>query len=433
MSTKNGIDSDWRTAESSGDAFTFPAAMPTSSAVVETVPEGIALVGAPSAWQYSTGASTRVLIIDTGYDRGHPDLPNTPLVNCLHGQYGGCDDGLPRPHGTSMTGAIMARQDGAGLVGMAPGVTSLNTFHWGACNSADGNCDTGEVISAVNWAANSLGALGVINFSLIKDSNSGALAAAIATAYNAGHLMVAGMGNTGSEAVRWPAAYSEVVAVGAVNPDKTFPNPNVDFCQPTLPGPTFGSHIDLVGPWKIGEVVAPGGGFYTNRCGGTSGATAIVSGLAAMIRSRNPTWPHWKVYLQMQNTAEDVHTVGWDPQTGFGLIRAPLAVGLIPPAIVGTIVSSKPRLTWSAVPLATDYVVYSKITPTICPNFQVIGSTAGTLYTDQSIQVGSLIGYDVPMPAYTAVSYQIFARSNGILSQASRVATYATNLANPPC
>ena len=144
-------------------------------------------------------------------------------------------------------------------------------------------------------------------------------------------------------------------------------------------------------------------------------AAATVSGVAALIRARNPAWTQYQVFQQLVATAEDVHTPGWDAQTGWGLVRAPLAVAFAPPR--------EPRLTWSTVPFAIDYVVYSKITPTICPVFQQIGSPTATSYTDQSIQVTS----------YTAVSYEVYARSNGISSLPGRTATYKTTLTSPPC
>ena len=159
-----------------------------------------------------------------------------------------------------------------------------------------------------------------------------------------------------------------------------------------------------------------------------------MSGLALLVRARNPTWPNWKVFVQLTSTtAEDVYTPGWDPHTGYGLVRGSLAVGLTPPAVAASTISGKPKLTWASVPFATLYRVYSKITPTICPDFQLIGSTAGTAYTEQSIQFSSFLGYDVATPTVTAVSYQVIALANGVWSQASQVATYASTLTNPPC
>ena len=383
---------------------------------------------------YTTGGGAGLLIIDTGYDRGHPDLPNTPLGNCTHGQFGGCDDGLPKPHGTRATGVITARQDGAGVVGVAPGISVLDTYHWGACDSSNGNCQPSEVASALNWAANTLGARGVINMSLATSTDYGSVSMAVSAAYGADHVLVAAMGNDGVQRTNYPAAYSSVLAVGAVNPGGIFPNPDVDYCFAGYPGPTWGSHIDVVGPWYIGDAVNPGG-YIQHYCGGTSMAAASVSGTAALIRSRNFSWPNWKVYSQLTNTAQDVHTTGWDPQTGFGLVRADLATGFVAPDAVATILNNHPRLTWSAVPFATDYLIYSKITPNICPNFQLIATTAATAFTDQSIGVTSFLGYNVPLPAYTAISCQLYARAGTgpLYSQAGPVITYKTSLSNPPC
>ena len=280
------IVENFRTTELPSSAIVRSRSALTS----EIVPAGLIQIGAPGAWAYTTGGGARLLIIDTGYDRGHPDLPNTPLGNCTHGQFGGCDDGLPKPHGTRATGVITARQDGAGVVGVAPGISVLDTYHWGACDSSNGNCQPPEVASALNWAANTLGARGVINMSLATSTDYGSISMAVSAAYGADHVLVAAMGNDGVQRTNYPAAYSSVLAVGAVNPGGIFPNPDVDYCFAGYPGPTWGSHIDVVGPWYIGDAVNPGG-YIQNYCGGTSMAAASVSGTAALIRSRNFSWP----------------------------------------------------------------------------------------------------------------------------------------------
>ena len=131
------VVNDWQTSEPAPPSTRLPSG-PPAAILTETIPDGVAFVGAPGAWAYTTGALAHLLIIDTGYDRGHPDLPNTPLVNCTHGMFGGCDDAQPVPHGTHATGVIMAPQNGFGLIGVAPGVTSLDTYHWGPAGRATG-------------------------------------------------------------------------------------------------------------------------------------------------------------------------------------------------------------------------------------------------------------------------------------------------------
>ncbi len=396
----------------------------------EVTPLNTTFVKAPQAWPYTTGTLARLLIIDTGYERGHEDLPNPPLGNCLHGQYGGCDDGQPFPHGTHMTGLIVAQQNGLGLIGVAPGVHPNDIYHWGACDSGSVNCSTSEIVAAVNWAASTLGPRGVVNMSFAKESYSGSLANAAATAYAAGHVLVAGMGNEGINVVRYPAGFSQVVAVGAINPDKTFAA--VDFCNPNLPGSNWGSHVDVVGPWA-GGLTTDVPNTYTSNCIGTSGATAVVSGVAALIRARNIGWPNSQVIDQLKTTAEDVHTPGWDDRTGFGLVRADFATAFTAPSITATIVAGKPKLSWNAVPFAGQYEIWGNIWPTICPQFELIASTTSTSFTHASRPVSSFIGYNI-FPSYTSFIYYVRAiASDGTDSQLSFFAAYVPTQSNPPC
>lgn len=155
-------------SEASGAAVTALASIASSSgAVAQTVPWGISLVRTPDAWPYSTGSGTRLLIIDTGHERGHEDLPLVPLGNC-NGLFGACDDPVfPAgiPHGSHVTGIATALNNSVGVVGVANGINASNLFVYAACDPNDG-CPPAEIINGLNWAAANLGAQGVVNMSL---------------------------------------------------------------------------------------------------------------------------------------------------------------------------------------------------------------------------------------------------------------------------
>lgn len=121
-------------------ATTTPRLAPGSLTMLsQTTPWGISLVRAPDAWPYATGSGSRMLVIDTGHERGHEDLPVIPLANCM-GTWGGCTDPVYSdpggvPHGTHVSGAAVALNNGLGVVGVAYGVPSSNLFEWAACDA----------------------------------------------------------------------------------------------------------------------------------------------------------------------------------------------------------------------------------------------------------------------------------------------------------
>jgi subtilisin len=84
----------------------------------DSVPTGVARIGGSgSAGVHAAGAP--VAVIDTGIDLAHPDLDARPGINCIPTTPGPPqdDDG----HGTFVAGVIGARNNGAGVVGVAPG------------------------------------------------------------------------------------------------------------------------------------------------------------------------------------------------------------------------------------------------------------------------------------------------------------------------
>lgn len=231
----------------------------TSAAVAQATPWGISLVRAPDAWAYSTGSGARVLIIDTGHERGHQDLPLVPLGNC-NGQFGACDDPVyPAgiPHGTHVTGIATALNNSLGVVGVANGISPSNLFVYSACDPTTVTCPTQDVISALNWASANLGGQAAVNMSFSSPSFDLGLANAITGASSAGHVLVASAGNTGVSEARYPAAFNNVIGVAGILPTKAFAATSSP-C-PAGNGSTWGNHVDFVAPWYARSTVPASG------------------------------------------------------------------------------------------------------------------------------------------------------------------------------
>lgn len=250
-----------------------------SGLMSQVTPWGVDSVGAPLAWSFSTGGSASLLIVDQGHFRGHEDLPVVPTQNCF-GQFNGCDDAHPNSHGTHVTGIATARDNGVGVVGLAPGAGGGTTFVWGACED-NGACDRDEIIAAINWAAGNLSPRGVINLSLGSGDYSWFMSTAVAAASSAGVVVVAAAGNNGANQTFYPAAFTNVIGVAGMREDKTFPDGDNAPCSNTgdaAPGSNWGAHVDFVAPWDaVGTIAMDQYAGHEEGWCGTSMATPHVA------------------------------------------------------------------------------------------------------------------------------------------------------------
>lgn len=279
------------------------------------------MVRAPEAWSVTRGTGVDVELIDTGHDRGHEDLPLVPPGNCA-GEYDGCSDAFPIPHGTHVLGIWTARDNTVGVVGVAPGINGGDVFVYGACSSSTGSCPTTYVTAGINSA---IFTADVINLSLQQPWDA-AQSNAIAQAWGNDIVIVAAAGNNLPGIVIYPAGYFNVVGVSGVRTDGTFAS-----SSPCLTSSNFGSHVDLAGPfWALSTVP---GGYEDETDGwcGTSMATPHVSGAAALVRAQNPTWSNQQVVDRLFATADDRGATGRDDYYGYGIVDAAYAVGIPPP------------------------------------------------------------------------------------------------------
>ena len=182
--------------------------------VPEQIPWGVVNVRAPQVWPATRGENVNVAVIDTGIDVLHPDL-----ASAYRGGYNTFDPGaLPidgHRHGTHVAGTIAAAQNGFGVVGIAPGVRL-----WAVkALDDDGDGSSENVVAAFEWVlakARAEGGRWVINTSLGSATASVVEERVIREAIEAGIVVVASVGNTGTAGVSFPANYLGVIGVGAI-------------------------------------------------------------------------------------------------------------------------------------------------------------------------------------------------------------------------
>lgn len=182
----------------------------------QTLPTGADRVEADqNPHAQGTDVSLDMAIIDTGLDRDHPDLDVAGGRNFVgQGLLGGLWDD-DHGHGTHVGGTAGAIDNGAGVVGVAPGAPL-----WAVkvCNLL-GLCLAGDVIAGIDWVAGRK-ASGEIDFAAANMSLSSADAdsdcstpadavhEAICGAVAQGVVVVLAAGNNAREKEAYPVAFT---------------------------------------------------------------------------------------------------------------------------------------------------------------------------------------------------------------------------------
>ena len=172
-------------------------------------------------------------------------------------------------------------------------------------------------------------------------------------AFYHGRLFVAAMGNRDEQIRSYPAAFARrVYGIGAMLQDGIRWEDS-RICLGGDAGSTFGPWIDLMAPGgamivTIGRTYAPScptEPYYdlntcspSNKCvpfGGTSAAAPVVSGVASLLLSLNGNLLGEDIEQVLNRTARDITVapaaVGWDSQTGYGMVNAGAALDYIAP------------------------------------------------------------------------------------------------------
>jgi type VII secretion-associated serine protease mycosin len=259
------------------------------------------------AHRYSQGAGVLVAVVDSGVDATHPDLAGNVATGTetFPGSERGNGWTDVDGHGTRMAGLIAAHGHGNGsadgALGIAPRATILPVRDgpiYSAANMPDG----------ISWATDH-GAR-VISISAGGRDPDHDTQEAVKRALAHDIVVVAGAGNLSQHMknVAYPAAYPGVVAVGGL-----------DRSGNHAPDATTGPELILSAPSVDIDSTALGHGYGIN--GGTSDATAIVAGAAALVRAKFPNLSAAEVVHRLTATAIDKGPPGRDDQYGYGIVN----------------------------------------------------------------------------------------------------------------
>ncbi len=354
-------------------------------------------INMPAAWNIETGDPSIVVAIIEGYDFNHEDIGFgtdnysnvwlNPAENGLDSagfdasinQFdddgngfvddyqgwkftlgGGSNDliGGFDSHGTSIAGIVAAKtnNNSQGIAGIAggcgnEGVKLMNLAYNPAFASA-------VVDDAICYAA--ITGAHIISLS-VGVSQSNCIDAALQFAYEQkGVLIISAAGNNGAgvdppNSICYPATESVVMAVGATNMSDQRAN--------------FSSH----GPQL--EIAAPGVSMFTTRsvdtydyapgtpctgCG-TSFSAPVVSGVAALMLSANPSLSNVALRAKLQCTSDKVggytYTDGRSIQLGYGRVNAEQALQAANGTFYVTTITSGNSVVWTDPTIRCDLLI----------------------------------------------------------------------------
>ncbi len=279
------------------------------------------------AWAVTRGEGVVIAILDSGVDATHPDLAGVVIGGTDVSGRGSPTGTEPlgpqgRTHGTMVASLAAGRgsSPGTGVIGAAPAASILSislAFGLGERSGDD------QIAEGVIWAVDN--GADIISLSLTRNQLSWPESwdEAFLHAEKNDVVVIAAAGNRGSgtDQVSAPATMPGVLAVGGITRSG----------QASTGASTEGITIGVMAPSENLVGAVPGGGHSSWQ--GTSGATPIVAGIAALVRAAHPELDAAGVVNRLISTANPVTSVVPDPDYGYGIVDAAAAVSADVPAV----------------------------------------------------------------------------------------------------
>lgn len=377
-------------------------------------------INGPEAWGVTTGNSSfKIAVIDTGVDYNHPDLKaniwtnpgeiagngidddGNGYVDDVHGYDFINNDSDPMDdvdHGTHCAGILGAvGNNGVGIAGVnwQAKIVALKFL------GPDGGV-TSDAIRALDYAvkmgikvsSNSYGGTGTSEQAFVD---------ALSRAAAANHVFIAAAGNDGVDndvEPHYPSSYSapNLVSVAAL-----------DSTGARAPYSNWGAtSVDIAAPGSSILSTTPNNTYQ--YMSGTSMATPMVAGVAALIYGRNPSWTYSQVIKTLLGTSKKMSSMTGKVVTGAMVnASAALQTGLVsvsfsPSSIRGNGTATGTITLASSAPSGGATVTLSSSDPTAAPAPASVVVPAGA----------------------ASATFTIAAKNNGSTTKASTVtATYS--------
>ena len=356
---------------------------------------GVRKINAGDAWKETTGSSQVIVAdIDTGVDYNHEDIRDRMWVNSAETANNGIDDDGngyiddylgwdffnndkdpmdDHSHGTHTVGTIAAStNNGIGVAGVSWNAKIMPLKFIGAGNTGPLTAAAAALIYAADMGAqvssNSWGCWGCQSL-LIDD--------AIKYEHDRGMTIVVAAGNSNSDALdSSPASSSRVITVGATDAND---NRSVFWSGYAS---NWGQKIDVTAPGSdvlslkssLGSGCTAADTVGTSYCRkwGTSMAAPHVSGLVALLLSKNQSLTNEQIRQILRNSAVDLGQAGKDMEFGFGRIDA-----------------AKTLQNASSLPLTPIITSPADRLYVASPTLTIYGSAAGANFASYKVEIGA--------------------------------------------
>lgn len=333
-----------------------------------------------NVWDYYKGEGIRVGVIDTAFDWDHPDFideNNESLFDCENGQfimhctqdtsqeatynynyYGGIvifnvpktgyyqidgqklyGNDLLKPtsdqtntnfnhHGTNVASTIASinhQTTHTGTVGVAP---KVKIVPFKTDLRFDCVAYALEHIGDLNEDDDSSNDIQVVNMSIEGTSTWNAMETQITRLIDQGVIVIAAAGNHSTSTKYYPASCPGVIGVGALAKDSS--TSLASYSNYNAPGNTSSSNnnVDLVAPGSVYAASWKTSGHTYTETQGTSFASPIVAGAAALWKQRNPSGTVSQFKTDLFDSCIDIGTSGWDTTFGYGRLAIDRLVDL---------------------------------------------------------------------------------------------------------
>jgi thermitase len=267
-------------------------------------------IGATSAWDTTQGAGVTIAILDSGVDGSHPDL----VANLVPGfnVYGNnTDTSDVCGHGTAVAGSAAARtNNGMGVAGVA-GQAKIMPIRIAYLDSASGSCYaySSTIASGITYAADHGARIANISYGPL--AGIAAIQSAAQYMKSKGGLVFVSAGNNGVDENITPT--TTLIAVSAT-----------DSADAKAIWSSYGAFVSLAAPganiWTTSK-----GGIYQGW-NGTSFASPVAAGVAALMMSAAPALDGAQIEQAMFASAVPLGAAGRDPYFGYGRVDAAAGV-----------------------------------------------------------------------------------------------------------
>jgi hypothetical protein len=265
-------------------------------------------INGPQAWSLFRGNNTiTVAICDTGVRLDHVDLapllvPGYNAVDQLPQQNGGQVNDI-HGHGTHVAGtAAASTNNGMGVAGVG---WNFRIMPVRVSNSSGGGSSIATLTHAGRWAADNGARIINTSYSGVSSSSVQTTGEYIKNTRNGLYIWAAGNSNQNMSGFDHP----DVTIVGATTTSDT----KASFSN-------YGLALDVFAPGENIYATAYNGSNSYTTMSGTSMASPVASGVAAMIMASNPSLSSQQVETILYTSCFDLGTPGNDNYWGWGRV-----------------------------------------------------------------------------------------------------------------